>query len=173
MVTNMEQIDSREYEDFLKNHYKGHYAQSEAWAKIKSDWKNEIIIVRDEKNKIKGTMSVLIRKLPYFKSTLMYAPRGPVCDIDDKETFNKIMEEADKLAKKYKSFMLKADPDVLASNENYKKIAKDNGFKISGQIKDITRIMQPRFVFRLDIKNKKADDVFFSFQSKTRYKISN
>ena len=64
-------------------------------------------------------MSVLIRKLPYFKSTLMYAPRGPVCDIDDKETFNKIMEEADKLAKKYKSFMLKADPDVLACMDNY------------------------------------------------------
>jgi len=130
MVTNMEQKDIKEYEDFLKKHYKGHYAQSEAWANIKSDWKNEIIIVRDENNKIKGTMSVLIRKLPYFKSTLMYAPRGPVCDIDDKETFNKIMEEANKLAKKYKSFMIKADPDVLASNEEYKEIAKKNGLSI-------------------------------------------
>lgn len=171
MVTNMEKLETKEYEKFLKSHYKGHYAQSISWAKIKSDWKNEIIIIRDENKKIKGTMSVLIRKLPYFKRTLMYAPRGPVCDSNDEETFRKIMEEADKLAKKYKAFMLKADPDVLSSNAEYKEIAQKNGFKISGPIKDITRIMQPRFVFRLNIKDKTEDEVFFSFQSKTRYNI--
>ena len=171
MVTNTEQMQNREYEEFLKNHYKGHYAQSTSWAKIKSDWENEIIIVRDDNNKIKGTMSVLIRKLPYFKKTLMYAPRGPVCDLDDEETFRKIMEEADKLAKKHKAFMLKADPDVLSFNEEYKEMAKKSGFKISGPIKDITRIMQPRFVFRLNIKDKTEDEVFCSFQSKTRYNI--
>ena len=37
-----------EYEEFLKSHYRCHYAQSKKWANIKCDWKNEIIVVRDE-----------------------------------------------------------------------------------------------------------------------------
>ena len=37
MVTNMEKLETKEYEKFLKSHYKGHYAQSISWAKIKSD----------------------------------------------------------------------------------------------------------------------------------------
>ena len=76
-------IDEKEYKEFLEKNEKGHYAQGLEWAKIKSDWKNEVIIVRDEKGKIKASLSLLIRKLPYINSHLMYAPRGPVCDIDD------------------------------------------------------------------------------------------
>lgn len=80
-------IDEKEYKEFLEKNEKGHYAQGLEWAKIKSDWKNEVIIVRDEKGKIKASLSLLIRKLPYINSHLMYAPRGPVCDIDDEESF--------------------------------------------------------------------------------------
>ena len=44
----------KEYEEFLEKHYRCHYAQSKNWANIKNDWKNEIIVVRDEEGKIKG-----------------------------------------------------------------------------------------------------------------------
>ena len=67
----MSDINEKEYQEFLEKHEKGHYAQSIEWAKIKDEWKNEIIIVRDEKGKIKASLSLLIRKLPYVKSTLM------------------------------------------------------------------------------------------------------
>ncbi len=61
-----------------------------------------MIIVRDENNKIKGTMSVLIRKTPLFGTSIMYAGRGFVCDIDDKDTLEKLTAEAKKLAKNIK-----------------------------------------------------------------------
>lgn len=160
-----------EYDEFLKKHDRCHYAQSKKWANIKCDWKNEIIIVRDENGKIKGSLSILIRKVPYFKSTLMYAPRGPICDENDEETFSELISQADNLAKKYKSFMLKMDPDILQTNEVFKNIAKKNGFKISGKIKNVTKLMQPRYVFRLDIKGKTEKEVFDSFRPKTRYNI--
>ena len=160
-----------EYEEFLKSHYRCHYAQSKKWANIKCDWKNEIIVVRDENGKIKGALSILIRKIPYFKNTLMYAPRGPICDEDDKETFSELIKKADELAKKHKAFMLKMDPDILQTNEQFKKMAKANGFKIAGKIKDTTKLLQPRYVFRLDIKGKTEEEVFNSFHSKTRYNI--
>ena len=120
----MENFNKKEYEEFLEKHEKCHYAQSIEWANIKNDWKNEIILVRDEKGKIKASLSILIRKLPYVKSTIMYAPRGPICDIEDEKSFQELIKKVDELAKKYKAFMFKMDPDILASNSDFKKMAK-------------------------------------------------
>lgn len=167
----MENLNEKEYQEFLEKHEKSHYCQSREWAKVKSDWKNEVIIVRDKSGKIKASLSLLIRKLPITNSSIMYAPRGPVCDLDDEDSFKKLIEEADKLAKKYKAFMLKMDPDILASNTEFKEMAKKYGFKIEGKIKDTNTLLQPRFVFRLDIKGKTEEEVFNSFHSKTRYNI--
>ena len=167
----MENINEKEYQEFLESHEKGHYAQSLEWAKVKSDWKNEIIIIRDEKGKIKASLSLLIRKLPYINYSIMYAPRGPVCNPDDEKSFKELIKKADELAKKYKSFMLKMDPDILVSNNEFKNMAKKYGFKIEEKIKDVNTLLQPRFVFRLDLKGKTENDVFASFHSKTRYNI--
>ena len=164
-------IDEKEYNEFLEKHEKGHYAQSLEWAKVKSDWKNEIIVVRDEKGQIKASLSILIRKLPYINYSIMYAPRGPVCDLDDEKSFKELIEKADKLAKKYKAFMLKMDPDILASNNEFKNMAKKYGFKVEEKIKDVNTLLQPRYVFRLDLKGKTEDEVFSAFHSKTRYNI--
>ena len=165
----MEEFNKKEYQEFLEKHEKGHYAQSLEWANVKDEWKNEIIIVRDNSGKIKASMSVLIRKLPYIKSTLMYSPRGPVCDVNDEKSFKELIKKADELAKKYNAFMLKMDPDILASNIEFKKMAKERGFKVEDKIKDVNTLLQPRYVFRLDIKGKTEDEIFNSFHSKTRY----
>lgn len=167
----MEEFNKKEYQEFLEKHEKGHYAQSLEWANVKDEWKNEIIIVRDNSGKIKASMSVLIRKLPYIKSTLMYSPRGPVCDVNDEKSFKELIKKADELAKKYNAFMLKMDPDILASNIEFKKMAKERGFKVEDKIKDVNTLLQPRYVFRLDIKGKTEDEIFNSFHSKTRYNI--
>lgn len=167
----MDKIDMKEYKEFLEKHEKSHYAQGPEWANIKDDWKNEIILVRDEKGKIKASLSLLIRKLPYINWSLMYAPRGPVCDIGDEESFKELIKKADELAKEHKAFMLKMDPDILATNEEFKKMAKKSGFKVEGKIKNVNTLLQPRFVFRLDLKGKTEDEVFASFHSKTRYNI--
>ena len=170
-VNVLKEEELNEYEEFLLNHYRCHYAQSKNWANVKNDWKNEIIVVRDEKGKIKGALSLLIRKIPYFNATLMYAPRGPICGENDELVFSKLVEGADKLAKKYKSFMIKMDPDILSSNEGFKEIARNNGFKIAGKIKDSSKLIQPRYVSRLDIKGKTEEEVFKNFHSKTRYNV--
>ena len=167
----MKDFNQKEYQEFLEKHEKGHYAQSLEWAKIKNEWQNEVIIIRDNQGNIKGSMSILIRKLPYINQSLMYSPRGPVCDIDDEETFKKLIEEADILAKKYKAFMLKMDPDILASNQTFKNMAKKYGFKVEEKIKDVNTLLKPRYVFRLDLKGKTEEEVFNSFHSKTRYNI--
>ena len=70
----------KEYEDFVSSHPKGHFLQSEKWAKVKDSWKWEAVAVRNDDGHIIGAFSVLIRKLPMLPYTLMYSARGPVCD---------------------------------------------------------------------------------------------
>lgn len=167
----MEKINKKEYKEFLEKHERAHYAQSPEWAEVKNEWKNEVIVIRNEKNEIKAAISLLIRKIPYINSSIIYAPRGPVCDINDEKSFKEIIKKVDELAKKYKAFMFKMDPDVLASNEQFKRMAQKYGLKIEGKIKEVTNQLQPRFVFRLDLKNKTEEEIFNSFHSKTRYNI--
>ncbi|HHV97903.1 MAG TPA: peptidoglycan bridge formation glycyltransferase FemA/FemB family protein [Clostridiaceae bacterium] len=159
-----------EYEEFVKSHPKGHFMQSIKWAKVKSNWINEIITVRDENNRIKGSMSLLIRKVPFLNRTIMYSPRGPVCDIYDVETFKSLIEKAKELAVKYKSYVLKLDPDIEIQDTEFCKIVKQLGFKTKNDSENFESI-QPRFVFRLDIKGKTEEEVLKNFSQKTRYNI--
>ncbi len=58
------------------------------------------------------TLALMTRKVPGIGRNLMYGCRGPVCDLDDRETFAQLLDGAKALAKKYKAYVIKIDPDV-------------------------------------------------------------
>ena len=157
--------------EFNQKHPKGHFLQSPEWAKLKSEWKNEVVLSEDKAGNIKGAMSILIRKLPYINASIMYSPRGPVCDIHDKETFQDLVNGAKELAKKYNAFILRVDPDIPDNDEEFKKIAQEVGFKLKENVKDFSEVIQPRYVFRLNVKDKTEEELLKSFHEKTRYNI--
>lgn len=159
-----------EYIKFLQTHKKGHFLQSPEWAKVKVDWKNEVVLSLDENGKIKGSMSLLIRSFKGITS-IMYSPRGPVCDIHDKATFEDLINQAKEVAKEYHSFKLVLDPDIPSDDEEFKKIAREIGFTISEDAKDFSQMIQPRYVFRLDVKDKTEEELMASFHEKWRYNI--
>ena len=101
-----------QFEAFIAAHPKGHFLQSVRWAPVKSDWKWEGILSRDDNGNVRGAMSVLIRKMPAVPYKLMYAARGPVCDLDDTQALRDLTEGAACLAKKNKAYALRIDPDV-------------------------------------------------------------
>ena len=147
------------------------FMQSPNWAEVKSDWKNKYIIVEDKDGNIKGAMSVLLRKIPIFNRYIMYAPRGFTCDKHDKETIKELTIKAQEMAKKNKVFAFRLDPDVLNEDDEFKNIIEELGYKTKKNIKDITQVIQPKYVFRLDLRNKTEEDVLKSFESKTRYNV--
>lgn len=160
----------KEYDSFVEQHPKGHFMQSSLWSLQKPDWKWEAMLSKDESGEIRGAMSVLIRKVPYLPYQLMYAGRGPVCDVHDKETIADLTEGACKLAKKYRAYSLKIDPDVLISDTEFSDIMTGLGYRHLDTGKNFSGI-QPRFVFRLNVEGKSEDEVFAEFHSKTRYNI--
>ena len=155
---------------FLEENKKSHFLQSPEWANVKTDWKHEMIVVEDN-GEIKGAMSILLREVPVFHRNIMYAPRGFVCDEHDKETLEKLTEKAKEIAKKYKAFIFRLDPDISNEDEEFKNIAKELGYKMKKSIKNIDQVIQPKYVFRLNIKDKTEDELLASFNQKTRYNI--
>jgi peptidoglycan pentaglycine glycine transferase (the first glycine) len=158
------------YESFLQSNKKGHFMQSPQWAQLKSFWQNEIVCVEDTNGNIKGTISLLIRKIPFLPYTMMYSPRGPVCDPHDSATLQELLTKTKLLAKKYHSYVLKMDPDIEKADVEFEKIMKTLGYRLKGGLKPYEGI-QPRFVFRLDVKGRSPEEVLQSFHQKTRYNI--
>ena len=102
MKTQIIDINSAaEFDAFTEKHKNGHFLQTSLWARVKDDWKWFGVICRNDSGKITGTMGVLLRKISKLPFHMMYAPRGPVCDFDDKETFSALIEAAKQEGKKY------------------------------------------------------------------------
>lgn len=159
-----------EYESFIASHPKGHFAQSSLWGKQKPAWTWRAVAVRGQDGKIKGTMAFLIRKMPVFGASMLYACRGPVCDLEDKETFGQLLEGAKALAKEYRGYIIKVDPDVPCENVAFGQLLESFGFVRKQTGKNFEGI-QPKFVFRLNVEGKTEEELMASFTQKTRYNI--
>ncbi len=160
----------QEYKEFLEKHERCNFQQSPEWAKVKSSWKNEIVLAEDENGKIIGSLSILIRKIPIF-GNIMYSSRGPVCNIHDEQVLRQLTEGAKNLAKKYNAIVLKIEPDIESKDTEFRRIVEKIGYKIKDDAKNFREEIQPRYVFRLNIKDKTEDEIFAGFHQKTRYNI--
>ena len=159
------------YNSFLKSHDRCNFQQSIEWGKVKVDnWKNKIVLVQDKNGNIIGSISVLIRNIPIF-GNIMYSSRGPICDIHDEEVLKQLTDGLKELAKKYNAFVLKVEPDIKSNDKEFREIVTKLGYRIKDDAKNFSEEIQPRYVFRLDIKGKTEDEIFKAFHQKTRYNI--
>lgn len=159
-----------EYEAFVEGHPKGHFAQSSLWAKQKPAWSWKAIVCRDEQGAIRGSVAFLIRKMPFVRRNMMYACRGPVCDLDDRATFDELMAASKTLAAQEKTYVIKIDPDVPFDQTEFVRMLEENGFRTRHTGKNFEAI-QPRYVFRLYLNGRSEDEILASFHQKWRYNI--
>ncbi len=162
--------NAHELDSFVAAHKNGHFLQTSFWGRVKSDWKWFGIICRNGDGIITGTLAVLLRRISKTSYHLMYAPRGPVCDLDDIDTVNALIDAAKSEGKKYRAYKLKADKDTPIGNEAYQSILLSAGFRFKKRTCGFEDF-QCRCVFRLNLKEKTADEIFSSFHPKHRYNI--
>ena len=162
--------DEEEYTKFLEEHERCNFQQSLEWAKVKTSWKREVILAEDNNKKINGSLMVWVRKIPIF-GYIMYSARGPVCDIHDVDVLGQITEGAKVLAKKYNAIVLRIEPDIKSDDDEFKNIMLNLGYLIKDDAKNFRDEIQPRYVFRLDTKDKTEDEIFKGFHQKTRYNV--
>lgn len=160
--------DAKEFDEFVYAHPKGHMMQTSAWGKVKKEWDWTGFIARDDSGAIKGVCGVLIRKIPMTPFKMMYAPRGPVCDLADKETVKALLTAVADYGKKNKAYTFKIDTDTLATDTEYIDLLKSLGFTFKEHGAGFDTV-QARYIFRLDVGGKTEDEVMAGFHSKTRY----
>ena len=162
--------DEEEYKNFLINNERCDFQQSLEWAKLKNAWIREVILAEDENKKIIGSLLILIRKFPLF-GDLMYSARGPVCDIHNKQVLSQITEGAKLLAKKYKAFGLRLEPEVELHDNKFREIVSNLGYYIKDDAKSFKEEIQAKNVLRLYLKGKTEEEIFNNFHPKTRYNV--
>ena len=159
-----------EYEAFIQSHPQGDFAQSSLWGKQKTAWTFRAVAVRGEDGAIRGALGVLIRKAPMFPVSMLYICRGPVCDLDDRETLEELMAGVKALAREYRGYVVKIDPPVRAENTAFREELEHLGFRCMQEGKNFEGI-QPRFVMQLDIQGKTEEEVLASFTQSHRRKV--
>lgn len=181
----IEELKSNEYEEYIsKNKYTTFY-QKEYWGKLKKDggWNYKLVGMK-KNNKIVGATLLLFKNLP-LGLKLFYSPRGFLIDYNDEELLKEFVLEIKEYVKKENGFILKIDPYVeyktrdIDGNiveggvdnskvvENLKKL----GFKHYGFNKDISKELQPRWMYVLDLKGKTEDEIFSNFSKHYRKTI--
>lgn len=157
----------KEYNEFVRTKVGASFMQDLNWGLVKNTWKQEAVYLK-KNNKIVAAMMILIQPVPYTNVTVAYAPRGPVCDINDIDLINELIAEADPIIKKHKCYVLKFDPQVVYSDK-LDKIFRDNGYKTSGSKISKTEVIQPIYEAILNIENVNQDDLIDFLPSKVRY----
>ena len=169
----MELLDKsqyQEYEDFVLAHPNGSITQSVLWHKVKSNWSPEVVVVRGDDGKIIAGVSLLARKIPGLGTSMLYAPRGPVCDYSDKALLSALQQGINLAAKKHKAHLYKMDPDVLFSDENFANAAQEMGYKrFTGGTGFET--IQARFNYRLYLNGRGEDELFANLTQQNRRNV--
>ncbi len=156
-------------ESFVSSHPKGPFLQSTLWPGAKPQWDWRGVLSKGEDGQVRGALSILIRKMPGGYA-MLYAPRGPVCDIHDEAVLKELFSGAAQVAKQCRGYLLQVDPDVPNSDEEFKAEMARLGFDRAADSLNFEGI-QPRFVFRLDVAGKSEEEIMAGFEQKTRYNI--
>lgn len=164
---NKSQVDK--YNEFVRNREHTSALQDLNWAYVKKEeWTHEAVYLEKNGN-ITAAMSMLIRT--FVKGfSIIYVPRGPVCDAYDIATIKELVNEAKVVAKKYNAFVLKFDPEAIY-DEKLEALYRQAGFKVRNSDKHKHEFIQPIQNMILRIKGKTEEEIFKGYSEKTRYNI--
>jgi lipid II:glycine glycyltransferase (peptidoglycan interpeptide bridge formation enzyme) len=162
--------DRAEFNAFVCAHPKGHALQLWEWGEIKSrtGWRPwRLMLTRGGETAAAAT--VLERRLPLVGSPIFYCPRGPVADPADEPLLRATLAAVRELARERGAILLKIDPDIPAGDADFTRFLRASGFRALDRGKNFEGV-QPRFVFRLDIRPPE-EELLAAMRQKTRYNI--
>ena len=149
-------ISASEHDAFVIQSDQTNLLQSSSWAKIKDNWGNERVGFYQE-DQLVAVASILIQPLPLGFS-MLYIPRGPIMDYQNKELVSYVIQSLKKISKQYKALFVKFDPSIFLSKhligqENTETPAVQavidtltkEGIEWTGRTSDMAENIQPRF----------------------------
>ena len=149
-------ISTTEHDEFVIQSNQTNLLQSSSWAKIKDNWGNERVGFYQE-DQLVAVASILIQPLPLGFS-MLYIPRGPIMDYQNKELVSYVIQSLKKIAKQYKALFVKFDPSIFLSKHLIGQEKTEapavqavidtltkEGIEWTGRTSDMAENIQPRF----------------------------
>jgi lipid II:glycine glycyltransferase (peptidoglycan interpeptide bridge formation enzyme) len=139
-----------------------HPLNAYGWGLVRSidNWIPTYLVAERDGN-FCGAMMILEKKLPYTPFSILYSPKGPIWNYDDKKTLEKLIEKAKELSLKKQAIFLRIDPniseDFIANNGDTLTLM---GFIHLKQ--RWTRWNSPRDVSRIDLTKVNAPEDFLN-----------
>jgi lipid II:glycine glycyltransferase (peptidoglycan interpeptide bridge formation enzyme) len=120
-----------------------------------------IYLVAECDGEFKGGLMILEKKIPFTPFSIFYGPRGPVWDLEDKETLRRIIDKTKVLAKERRAIFLRIDPSIPEdfTAENGDPFLPE-GFKHLEQ--RWTFWNTPRDVSRIDLTKAETPEKYFN-----------
>lgn len=175
----IENVEKREYEEFVRNSPKSHFMQSYYWGEVMQAKHYTPNYVGLKENGELVATALLLKKHMIKNLCYYYCPRGYILDYSNLELVDKFTNEIKKYAKKNHAVFVKIDPDIkrheldidgkiIENENNYKLIEKlkQLGYKHKGYNIDFVN-EQPRFTFRLDL-NDDFEKIYSRIHATTR-----
>lgn len=170
----IENVDKKEYSDFVINHKHSHFLKSYEWGQVSKlkGWEPFYVGLKKD-SKLVATALLLKKSMP-FGYSYFYIPRGYTIDYDDFELVRLFTKFIDKFTKKHKSLFFKIDPDIKLHtiDANAKVVDGENNYKLVENLKKIGfrrkklnkffENEQPRFTFRVNLDDETSIEKRYS-----------
>ena len=169
IITARDTAELARMDAFAAGHPNGHILQCPRWRNVKERWDWRGVLSLDGGGGIRGSLSILIRPLP-FGAALLYAPRGPVCDWAEDAVLEELFRGARQVAREVGGCVLKLDPPAPEADAAFCARLERLGFHRGGNSLNFEGI-QPRFVFRLPLSGRTGEELLAAMEGRTRYKI--
>ena len=174
-------IKENDFNDVSKNFDNVTFHQTSNWATLKAytGWKPLYLGLKDNEIKVVGLF--LLKKMPLLNSYIAYCPRGYLMDYTNIKLLKQFNNLLIPYLKKEKVFELIIDPYVLLNQRDIDGNIIEDGFDnhyIVDTLKEIGyrhtgfnlnyENLQPRFLFRLNIKDKTVVEIINGFKKEAK-----
>lgn len=176
----LRELTKKEFDQFALNHPLGSFQQTSSWGRFMEGDKFYAYYVGGFiKEKIVGASLLLSYERKKDKERLFYAPRGFLIDYKNEELLKEFTEEVKKFIIEKHGGFLKIDPYILVRDRDSEgkiieggvyndfvevNLTNANFIKVNDRI-------QPKWLSRINLKEKTIDDIFNNFSSKARQTV--
>ena len=176
----LRELTKKEFDNYAINHPLGSFQQTSAWGRFMAGDKFHAYYVGGFINeKIVGASMLLSYERKKKKERIFYAPRGFLIDYKNEELLKEFTEEVKKFIIEKHGVFLKIDPYILVRDRDSEgniidggvyndfveiNLAHANFIKVNDKI-------QPKWLSRINLKDKSIDDVFNNFSPKARQTV--
>ena len=176
----LRELTRKEFDSYALNHPLSSFQQTSSWGRfMEGDKFHAYYVGGFIKEHLVGASLLISYKKKKDKERLFYAPRGFLIDYKNEELLKEFTEEVKKFIIEKHGVFLKIDPYILVRDRNSEgniieggvyndfvevNLTNANFIKVNDRI-------QPKWLSRINLKEKTIDDIFNNFSPKARQTV--